>query len=87
MKSNTAALLVQLFTTLALVPASPVVVLPTLIVAALQVAPVSPFAPLGIVKLNTAAPLVHELVTDALVPGSQVVVVQTLIVAAAPVSP
>ena len=47
----------------------------------------SPFAPLGIVKLNTAAPLVHELVTEALVPGSQVVVVQTVIVAAAPVSP
>lgn len=86
-KSRTAALLVQLFTTLALVPASQVVVLHTLIVAALQVDHVSHLSPLGIVKLNTAAELVQELVTDAEVQASPVVVVPTVIVAAAPSCP
>ena len=85
-KLNTAAEDVPLFVTLAEVPASPVVVVPTLMVAADHGSPVSHLAPLGIVKLNTAAALVPELVTEALVPGSQVVVVQTLIVAASHVS-
>lgn len=93
MKSSIAALLVQLFVTLALVHATHVVVLPTVIVAASPVSHLSPwshwspFAPLGIVKFNTAAADVQELVTLALVQGSQVVVDHTVMVAASHWSP
>lgn len=80
MKSNTAALVVQLLVTLAEVQAFPVVVDHTVIVAAVHV---SHFAHLGIVKSNTAAAEVQELVTLASVHGFPVVVVPTAIVAAA----
>lgn len=73
--------------TLADVPGLPVVVVPTLTVAALPVAPVGPVFPRGIVKSKTAADEEPELVTEALVPGLPVEVVPTEIVAADPVAP
>lgn len=54
-KSNTAADEVHELATDAEVQASPVVVLHTVIVAALPVSHLSPLSPLGIVKSNTAA--------------------------------
>ena len=83
MKSNTAALLVPELVTLAEVQAHHVVVLHTVIVAAV---PVSHFSHFGIVKSNTAAAEVQELVTLASVHGFPVVVVPTAIVAAAHVA-
>ena len=49
--------------------------------------PVSPLAPLGIVKSNLAAVVVPEFLTITLVPGSPVVTVPTVIVAAVPSLP
>ena len=89
MKSNTAALDVQLLVTLALLPAAQVVVLPTVIVAAAQSSPSSQgshLAHCGIVKSNIAADDVQELTTLALLHGVPVVVLHTVIVAAAPSS-
>jgi hypothetical protein len=83
-KSKTAAELVPTLVTDALLPASPVVVVPALIVAAVPVAPV---LPRGMVKLKTAAEFVPTLVTDALLSAAPVVVVPALIVAAVPVLP
>ena len=80
-KSNTAALLVQVLVTVALVQGFPVVVFPTVIVAALQAAQVSP---LGIVKSNTALVVVPLFTTLAEVQAHQVVVLHTVIVAAVP---
>jgi hypothetical protein len=86
-KLNTAAELVPLFVTLALVPGSPVVVVPTATVAAVPVAPVDPVRPAGIEKLNTAADDVPPLTTVALLPGAPVATEPTAIVAAVPVLP
>ena len=92
-KSNTAAPVVPELVTLALVPAAPVVVVPTLIVAASPwsplspLPPVAPVAPRGIVKLKTAAELVPEFVTVASLPSAPVVTVPTDMVAAAPALP
>lgn len=80
-KFNTAALLVQLLVTVALLQAGNVVVFQTDIVAALQVAQVSP---LGIVKSNTALVVVPLFTTLAEVQAHQVVVLHTVIVAAVP---
>ena len=84
---KTAALLLPLLLTVALHPASNVVVLPTLTVAALQGLPVSHLSPLGIPKLNIAAQVVQLLLTVAQHQGLKVEVVPTFIVAALPVSP
>jgi hypothetical protein len=59
-----------------------VVVVPTLIVAAVQVSPVSHLSPLGMLKLNTASLVVQTFVTLALDQAGRVVVVQASIVAA-----
>lgn len=77
-KLNTAALLVQELLTVALQPASRVVVVPTAIVAALPVSHLSHF---GIQKSNTASAQVPVFVTVAEHPASKVVVDHTVIVA------
>jgi hypothetical protein len=83
-KFKTAADVVPEFETVAEVPATPVVVVPTATVAAVPVAPTSP---LGTVKLKTAADVVPEFETAAEVPAAPVVVVPTATVAASPVTP
>ena len=83
-KSKTAAEFVPTLVTDALLPASPVVVAPTAIVAAVPVAPV---LPRGMSKSKTAAELVPTLVTNALPPAAPVEVVPTAILAAVPVLP
>jgi len=83
-KFRTAAELVPELMTDADVPALPVVVGPTLTVAAV---PFVPSAPLGTVKFKTAAEGVPVLMTDADVPASPVVVGPTWIVAVVPGAP
>jgi hypothetical protein len=80
-KFKTAAEVVPEFVTAALVPAAPVVVVPTATVAAV---PVSPLTPCGTVKFKTAADVVPEFETAAFVPAAPVVVVPTATVAASP---
>lgn len=93
MKLKIAAEVVPLFVTLADVPAAPVVVVPTLTVAAVPVGPVGPVGPVdpvgpcGIPKLKTAAEVVPTLVTVAGEPAVNVEVVPTEIVAALPGGP
>lgn len=83
-KLRVAALDVPELVTDALVPAAPVVVVPTATVAAVPAAPVSPR---GIVKSKVAADEVPELLTEAEVPAAPVVVVPTETVAAEPAGP
>jgi len=71
-KSNSAAADVPILTTLALVPAAPVVVDPTAIVAAAPVAPVAPVSPRGIEKSNIAWLAVPTLATVVLEPAAPV---------------
>src|ERR1700741_1748325 len=92
-KLNTAALGLPVLVTWAFVPAAPVWVVPTAIVAADPVAPgfpwgpVAPTCPAGTPKLSAAAADVPTLVTVALEPGGSVDVVPTATVAAAPAGP
>ena len=83
-KLNVAELDEPPLTTVALLPAAPVVTVPTAIVAAFPAVPWSPF---GMVKLNVAAEDEPLLATEALVPASPVVVDPTATVAAEPVAP
>src|SRR5215472_8565655 len=92
-KFSTAAAGVPTLLTLALVPAAPVVVVPTLTVAADPVGPVGPggptepICPAGIPKFRTAAEGVPALTTVALAPGVRVVVLPTVTLAAGPPGP
>jgi hypothetical protein len=95
-KLKTAAELVPEFVTKALVPAAPVVVDPTEIVAAAPLVPFEPLLPLfpagpaipcGIAKLRTAAEVVPVFVTEAEDPAAPVVVEPTVMVAAEPAVP
>jgi len=83
-KSKTAAVLVPVLVTLALHPASIVVVVPAAIVAAVHGHHWSPLSPFGIVNSRTASSVVPLLVTHAHVPAAPVVVLQTQTVAAVP---
>jgi hypothetical protein len=84
------------------VPGAPVIVLPTVIVAAMPVgpvalvapvvpvnpiAPVGPVGPWGTVKVRTGAPLGPVELTAPDVPGAPVIALPTVIVAAVPVGP
>ena len=84
MKSSVAAFVVPLFVTDADDPGTPVVTVPTDMVAASPVDPCAPVSPLGIVKSSVAAFVVPLFVTDADDPGTPVVTVPTSIVAASP---
>tara|TARA_R110000803_G_scaffold2838_1_gene9812 strand:+ start:491 stop:1492 length:1002 start_codon:yes stop_codon:yes gene_type:complete len=89
-KSKVAALEEPLFATLAELPAAPVVVEPTAIVAADPVAPVEPVAPVaptGIPKLKVAAEDDPLFVTVGEAPTVRPVAVPAAIVAAVPVEP
>jgi hypothetical protein len=80
-KLKTAAPVLPLLLTVAELPAAPVVVVPTAIVAA------APVGPCGRVKLKTTAPELPDAPTAAVEPGAPVMVLPTEIVAAAPVGP
>ena len=83
-KLNVAALDEPPLTMVALLPAAPVVTVPTAMVAAVPVVPVSPC---GIVKLSVAAEDEPTFVTAADDPAAPVVVDPTATVAAEPVAP
>lgn len=82
-KSNTAALLVQVLVTVALVQGFPVVVFPTVIVAAAQSSQSVQAIHCGILKSNTAFVDVQLFTTVAELQAAQVDTLPIVIVAAA----